>query len=95
MSTSKMSVRVAARHLLAQDDRVRGPAALLKAVEGAQSALHGAVRLDVFPADATPEERRKLAGIVRAAKAMYEQTEEVRLDLDEWIIDYGEARRGS
>lgn len=90
---SRISERVAAKFLQSQDGLARTPEELLRAVGEAQGTLHRATRMAIVPEDATPEERKRLSGILRAVKAMYEQTETVRLDLDEWIIDYKEARK--
>ena len=95
MATSKMAERVASRYLRAQGrEGWKTPKDLLAAVEEVQGALHGVVQRHLVPDDATVEERRRLSAVTRAVKAMYDQAEEVRLDLDEWIIDYGEARKG-
>lgn len=90
---SKIAERVAARFLKGEDALKPNPGEVLSAITEVQKVLHQVVRKQVVPDDATLEERRKLGAVLTAIKAMYDKTEELRLDLDEWIIDYGEARK--
>lgn len=95
-----MADRVAARFKAAHTKeavvpfKVGTPEDLLKIVEEAEGLLHTAVhRMTSRPEDATREEQVKYARIERAIKALHDQSENIRLDLDEWIIDYHDARR--
>lgn len=92
MKPSRIAVEVATRYLQSQGGSDDAPRSLLQAVEEAQSVLHGAVQHAAPPGDVSIEEHKALSRIVRAVKAMHEQSEEIRLELDEWIIDYAEAR---
>ena len=93
MKPSKIAVEVATRFLQSGDDPSEyAPKRLLKAVEEAQSVLHGAGRSSFPPKDVSIKENKAYSRITRATKDMYEQSETIRLDLDEWIINYAEAR---
>jgi len=90
---SQIAKRVAARFLEGEDVQKPSPGEVLSAVTEVQRVLHQVVRKHVVPDDATPDEKRRLGAILASVKAMYDRSEEVRLDLDEWLIDYGEARK--
>lgn len=90
-----LAKRVAARHLRAQQmTGMEGAKALLAAVERAEGEVHGGIRSIRHFDDASREESKKYRAIEQKAKSLYQQLEDLRLDLDEWIIDYEGARRG-
>ncbi len=66
---------------------------LLKGVEDAMGELHAVMRKNAHPRGGSSAENKKLSRIVRAVKKLHEDAEEVRLNLDEWIIDYKDARK--
>lgn len=69
------------------------PQDFLAAIEKVQGVLHDVVRQTGVPRDASIAEHKAFSKIVRAMKAMYDQSEDIRLELDEWIIDYDDARK--
>jgi hypothetical protein len=66
---------------------------LLKAVEDAQGELHSRMRMNAHPKNISIAENKKLSRIVRAVKKAHDDLEEIRVDLDEWIIDYKAASK--
>ena len=71
-------------------EAVDGPAKLLKGLEDAQSALHTGLKTASVPSGVSIAMNKKFSRIKRDAKKMYEQSEDLRLALDEWIIDHKE-----
>ena len=70
-----------------------GAEKLLKGVEDAQGKLHAVMRQNAHPKKTSPAENKKISRIVRSVKKAHNDLEEIRLDLDEWIIDYKAATK--
>jgi hypothetical protein len=51
------------------------------------------MRKNAHPKNTSPAENKKISRIVRTVKKLHDDLEEVRLDLDEWIIDYKAATK--
>lgn len=66
---------------------------LLTGVEDAMGKLHAVMRKNAHPKNISIAENKKLSRIVRDVKNLHDDAEEVRLRLDEWIIDYKDARK--
>lgn len=78
---------------VSEDPASQKPEEVLKVIEEVMGLLHGVTRYRTVPEDASLAEKASFNKISQAVKVMYDQTEELRLDLDEWIIDYGDARK--
>ena len=72
-------------------EAVDGPAKLLKGIEDAQSALHTGLKFASAPSGVSVAMNKKFGRIKRDVKKMLDETEDLRLVLDEWIIDHKEA----
>ena len=76
-----------------EDPASQKPEHVLEVIEEVMGLLHGITRYRTVPEDASLAEKAAFNKISQAVKTMYNQTEGIRLDLDEWIIDYDAARK--
>jgi len=62
----------------------------MKGIEDAETALHAALRVASAPRLTSPAEGKKFYTVHRGVQKAYEDLEELRMDLEEWIYDYEE-----
>ena len=71
-----------------------GAKRLLSGIEAGQSALHSINRYNALPPVHSPADSKAIARIKRRIAATIDELEDIRLTLDEWIIDYDEWSSG-
>jgi len=71
-----------------------GAKAFLAAIGRSEGEMHDGIRSIRTFDDASREERVSYSVLKQKSKVLLEQIEDLRVDLDTWIIDYEDARNG-